>query len=99
MPDESEDQAPAAGARLDALRTEIADTDRELVHLLGRRLRLAREIGALKADLRLPVMDPGREAEVVRRAAEFARENGVDPELVRSVLWRVIDAARHVQEG
>ncbi|MFW6089495.1 MAG: sigma-70 family RNA polymerase sigma factor, partial [Gemmatimonadota bacterium] len=39
-----------------------------------------------------------REAEVVRRAAAAARERGVDPELVRDVIWRVMAQARGVQD-
>ncbi|MGH7504342.1 MAG: chorismate mutase, partial [Longimicrobiales bacterium] len=42
---------------------------------------------------------PAREAEVVRRAAAGARDHGVDPELVRAVLWRIIDHARALQRG
>ncbi len=33
-------------------------------------------------------------ARVVRRAAERARELGVDQELVRDVIWRIIASAR-----
>lgn len=89
--------AADAVARLEALREEIARIDRELVELLARRLQLAVEIGRVKGDLRLPIMDPGREAEVVRRAAALARERGIDPELARDVFWRVIAQARTVQ--
>ena len=85
--------------RLETLRDEIARTDDELVRLLARRLALAREIGDIKTRLGIPVLDPAREAEVVRRAATGAREQGVDAELVRAVLWRVIDHARALQTG
>jgi chorismate mutase len=83
--------------RLDELRDEIARTDDDLVGLLARRLALAREIGEIKTRLGIPVLDPAREAEVVRRAAAGARAHGVDAELVRAVLWRIIDHAREVQ--
>jgi chorismate mutase / prephenate dehydrogenase len=83
--------------RLRQLRDDIAGVDDELVRLLARRLALAREIGDVKTRLGIPVLDPAREAEVVRRAAVDAREHGVDPELVRAVLWRIIDHARELQ--
>ena len=83
--------------RLETLRREIAAADDELVRLLARRLELAVEIGAIKSRLGLPVLDPAREAEVVRRAAAGARDHGIDAELVRAVLWRVIDHARELQ--
>lgn len=86
-------------ARLEQLRAEIAALDDELTRLLERRLAAVAEIGGIKQRLGLPVLDPAREAEVVRRAAHRARERGVDPELVRAVLWRVIDHARQLQDG
>jgi len=86
-------------ARIEALREEIASVDDALVELIGRRLAAAREIGALKQSLGRPVLDPAREAEVVRRAAERARGRDIDPEVVRAVLWRIIDSARDVQHG
>lgn len=83
--------------RLRQLRGEIAEADDTLVRLLAHRLALAKEIGEIKTRLGVPVLDPAREAEVVRRAAADARDQGVDPELVRAVLWRIIDHARELQ--
>lgn len=85
-------------ARLEQLRTDIATLDDDLIGLLARRLAIVAEIGGIKQRLGLPVLDPAREAEVVRRAAHRARERGVDPELVRAVLWRVIDHSRQLQD-
>lgn len=87
----------AGRERVARLRDRIMECDRELIEVLRRRLDLAREIGALKARLGIPVTDPGREAEVVRRAAELAREEGLDEELVRGLVWSIMSAARHQQ--
>lgn len=84
---------------LERLRARIREVDRELVRLVGERRDLAMEIGRAKQALGLPVLDPSQEARVVRRAAELAREAGVDEEAVRDVLWRVIASARDAQEG
>jgi chorismate mutase len=86
-------------ARLDALRKRILEVDEALVALVGERRDLVLEVGRLKLGLGLPVMDPAREAQVVRRAAELARQLGVDEELVRDVIWRIIASARDAQEG
>jgi chorismate mutase len=86
-------------AELEDLRSKIERLDRELVALIGRRRDLAIEVGKRKQTLGLPVMDPQQEAKVVRRAAEIARDLGVDEELTRDVIWRIIAAARAVQEG
>ena len=86
-------------ARLEALRQRILEVDRTLVALVGERLNLVLEVGQTKEVLGLPVMDPPQEARVVRRAAELARELGVDEEMVRDVVWRIVASARDAQEG
>jgi chorismate mutase-like protein len=88
----------AARARLDAIRGRIAELDDELIRLVGERRDLVLDVGRVKLALGLPVLDPPREASVVRRAAERARALGVDEELVRDVIWRIIASARQAQE-
>ena len=85
--------------RLDKLREQIREVDRELIRLVSARRDLALEVGRVKEAKGLPVMDPAQEAKVIRRAAELAREMGVDEELVRDIVWRIMAAARDVQEG
>jgi chorismate mutase len=84
---------------LDELRARIRQVDEELVRLVGERRDLVLRIGEAKEALGLPVLDPSQEARVVRRAAGLARELGVDEELVRDVVWRIIASARDAQEG
>ena len=84
--------------RLEALRAEITALDDELLRVIERRRALALEIGAVKAELDLPTMDPAREARVVRRIAERARELGVDEEMARDVIWRIMASAREAQD-
>ncbi|MEQ9400513.1 MAG: chorismate mutase [Longimicrobiales bacterium] len=88
-----------AHAALEALRTRIEAVDQELIRLIGERRSLVLEVGRVKAEADLPVLDPSQEAKVVRRAAALAREAGVDEELVRDVVWRIIASARDAQEG
>ena len=85
--------------RLNRLRDAIEALDSELVRLMEERRALVIEVGRIKKELGLPVMDPTREAAVVRRAATLARNQGGDEELVRDVLWRIIASAREEQEG
>jgi chorismate mutase len=92
-------ESEGAQGKLDRLRARILEVDEELIRLVGERHGLVLEVGRLKEGLGLPVMDPGREAQVVRRAASRARELGIDEEMVRDVVWRIIAAARAAQEG
>ncbi len=62
--------------------------------ILRRRLDLVTQLGELKVGMGLPVTDPKREAAVVRRAAELARQAGLDEELIRGLIWQIMSSAR-----
>ena len=94
-----EREGPVAdGERLELLRKRILEVDELLVELVEERRKLVLEIGEVKGRLGLPVLDPSREAAVVRRAAEMARNRGMDEELVRDVIWRIMASAREEQQ-
>lgn len=84
---------------LERFRREIEEVDEALVRLIKKRRDLVVEVGRVKRELGRPVLDPPREARVVRRAAELARREGVDEELMRDVVWRIIASARETQTG
>ncbi|HEU4558811.1 MAG TPA: chorismate mutase [Longimicrobium sp.] len=86
-----------AAARLAELRVEIEHIDRELINLIAQRVRLAREVGTVKRELGMPTLDPAREAAVVRRAGELAREAGVGDEDARYIFWHLIGLSRRAQ--
>lgn len=85
--------------RLARMREVMSDVTDRLIELMGERRNLAIEIGRLKEEMGLPVLDPAREARVVRKAAVRARDFGVDPEMARDILWRIIASAREAQGG
>ena len=82
---------------LDVLRGRIEKTDDAILALLKKRMTLARTIGVTKAAHGLPVLDPAREARVVRRAAARAGELGMPAEEVRSLFWSIIALCRSEQ--
>ena len=96
MPEDRVEDRPED--RLEELRERISRVDEELIRLIGERRDLVIRIGRAKAELGLPIMDPAREARVVRKAAERARAQGVDEEMTRDVIWRIIASARAAQE-
>lgn len=93
------EESGEAESRLEELRERLEALDGELIRLVGLRRDIVLEVGRVKARLGRPVLDPVREARVVRRAAERAREAGVDEELVRDVVWRIMASARDAQTG
>ena len=89
--------AAAAVEALGRCRRELEALDRELIALLAARVARSREIGALKRVAGLPTLDPAREAEVIRRAAAIAREQGLPDEKVRDIFWHIIGLSREAQ--
>jgi chorismate mutase/prephenate dehydratase len=55
---------------LEQKRKDIDEIDREILSLLSQRADIIREIGEIKLRAGLPVIDWGREAEVIRRVAQ-----------------------------
>lgn len=86
-----------AAAELERLRAEIERVDHALVAQIAERVTLAGRIGAAKRVLGLPTLDPRREAFVVRRAGELAREAGLPDEDMRYLFWHLIGMSRRAQ--
>lgn len=84
-------------SRLAELRATIERIDRALIALIAERVAIAREIAPAKRAANLPTLDPAREAAVLRRASELAREAGLSPDDVRDIFWHVIAVCRKAQ--
>jgi chorismate mutase/prephenate dehydratase len=82
---------------LAAARARLAAIDAELVALVATRQAVAREVGAIKVATGAPVLDPAREAAVLRRAAELARGHGLDEADVRDLWRKLLAMARRAQ--
>jgi chorismate mutase len=53
----------------------------------------------LKRIAGLPILDPTREAAVIRRVTTAAREAGLPPEPIREVFWQIVGMSRREQEA
>jgi isochorismate pyruvate lyase len=82
---------PPADLDLPSIRERIDDVDRRLVALLAERGRLVGEVVHYKRAHRMPVVDRGREDEMLARIAETAKDAGVDPRVAQQVLRTMID--------
>lgn len=87
----------SAPAELSSLRSEIEALDRQLIALIAQRVRAARAVGRAKRAHGLSILDPAREAAVVRRAVELARAEQLAEEDVREIFWHLIGLSRRAQ--
>jgi len=88
----------ANDAELARGRSEIERVDRAIVALLAERVAIGRRIGTLKRAAGLPVLNPSREAEVIRAVSDMARDAELPVEPVREIFWRVVALSRQAQE-
>ena len=89
----------AALDELSECRTAIAEIDRGIIAFLANRVALARRTKTLKSAVGLPLLDPQREAEVIRGAVAAARELNLPEEPVRAIFWQVVGLSRRAQES
>ncbi len=88
-----------AGERpLDSIRADIRQLDDEILRLVGKRLELAREVGAVKRAKSLPIKDYRVEKDVIDRARIRGAELGVYPETAESVARLLIEHAVRAQD-
>jgi chorismate mutase len=91
-------QNTEALAELTRCRAEIEGIDNEIVGLLAKRLALGKRTGELKRLAGLPILDPTREAAVIRRVTGVARDAGLPSEPVREVFWQIVGMSRRAQD-
>ena len=96
--DQQPDGAAAALTELAQCRDEIERIDNEIVGLLARRLTLGKRTGDLKRAAGLPILDPTREAAVIRRVTGVARDAGLPTEPLREIFWQIVGMSRRMQE-
>jgi chorismate mutase len=97
MKTEPERPSAAGQEALTRLRDEIERVDRAIIDLIVERVRLAREVGGIKREAGLPLLDPAREAAVIRRAATLARDAQLADDDVRQVFWHIVGLSRRAQ--
>lgn len=80
------------------LRDRIREIDRDLLGLAAERVRIAREIGALKRAEGLPTVDYAHERRVLESARARALHTGLDAEVAQELVARLIRASVGAQE-
>ena len=79
-------------------RARIDVLDERIIAALAERFEIVREVGRIKAEQNIPVVQHARAESVKQRAARMAEERGLDGDLVRRIYTLMIDHA-HVMEN
>ncbi|MBO4945622.1 MAG: bifunctional 3-deoxy-7-phosphoheptulonate synthase/chorismate mutase type II [Muribaculaceae bacterium] len=74
---------------LSLLRQQIDHIDNELLEVLGKRMRISREIGQYKKEHRMPVLQAERYNEVIRSRVRLGEEMSMSPEFLKTVLLAI----------
>src|SRR3954452_9031585 len=85
-------------SRLEPLRTELGQIDREILALVSRRQAVAQRIGQVKRDAGIPTRDFRQEKDVVERARAAAVQHGLTAELGEELILALIRGSLTVQE-
>ncbi len=80
-----------------AIRKRIDYIDEEIVKLLAERVKAAKDIGRLKKEKGLPIIDFKRENEIYSRVRSLAIENGLSPEDCEKIFKEIIQMCRKIQ--
>ncbi len=84
-------------ADLKSLREALTQCDEQIVHSLGERMRLIRQVAEFKASAGLPSFDREREGAHMDDLLAHAALEGVPPDLLRDVFGTLFAASRAAQ--
>lgn len=82
--------------RVREIRERIDAVDRDLVRALNERARLVQEIAAMKAEAGVPIFDPRREEEILKKAAEY-NEGPIYDSSMREIFALILHRIRDLE--
>lgn len=81
---------------LQILRDSIDNIDAAIIYLLAERFKCTKQVGELKARLKLAPSDPAREEQQVARLRQLAKSAQLDPDFAEKFLnFTVREVIRH----
>src|ERR687894_1573909 len=82
--------------RVQELRGRVDEVDRELIRVLNERARVVQELATLKAEAGIPIFDPKREEEILRRAVEY-NEGPIYDSSMRDIFELILHRIRDLE--
>ncbi len=84
--------------RLKPFRTRIDEIDRSIIDLVGKRIRIVREIARFKAKSRIPMMQKKRLQDLFDSRTEEASRLGLDRDFVTLLFRTIVDYSCRIEE-
>lgn len=84
---------------LERLRLEIADCDKKLLTIFKRRLNIASQIGNVKRQTELPIMNTNRENEVLQTNQREGEKLGLPQKTVNEFTQFLFDKSKEIQHN
>ncbi len=85
--------------KLKMLRKLIDDIDNQLLDLVKSRMDVVVEIGNVKTENNVEVVDKEREEQIYVRLLAKAKEKGVKPEVVKKVWKSLLEISYEIEGG
>ncbi|WP_343561214.1 chorismate mutase [Kiloniella sp. b19] len=79
-------------------RKRIDDLDDQIIELLAQRFDVIREVAHAKHERGVPSVIPERVMQVRERNAKHAEQKNIDPELIRAIYTRIIQASCDLED-
>lgn len=81
---------------MEELRSGIDEIDLEIIKLMEKRWKIAKEIGRIKKEKGLDIYDPEREEDIVNALTEKTQ---LDKDFVKKIVNTMIEYCRNGEEG
>lgn len=78
-------------------RQEIDDIDNQILALLERRFQIVREVGQIKTDHQIDIVQHDRVKEVLDRVTDLANEKNIPRDLIYNFYKNMIDHAHRIE--
>jgi chorismate mutase len=84
--------------KIASLRKEVDVIDENLLQLIKKRLHLTKEIGEIKKENQMSIIDENREKALFKALEKKSRELKLDPDIIATIWHQILQASYRSQE-
>ncbi|PIZ94392.1 MAG: hypothetical protein COX81_03720 [Candidatus Magasanikbacteria bacterium CG_4_10_14_0_2_um_filter_37_12] len=82
---------------IEHLRQDIVDIDQKIIQLIGSRLSIVKQVGAIKQKSEKNIFDKAREDKLQKLYGEWSDICGIDKEMISNIFGLIIEEAKRLQ--